>query len=59
MSIDDVTDRITAAVQPGMSPDDASNARRNVIAAIEKESKDIKTFSSRSVAFASSFCAFA
>ena len=39
MSIEDVTDRINAAVQPGMSADDASNARRNAIAAIEQESK--------------------
>ncbi len=40
MSIEDVTDRVKAAVQPGMSPDDANKARNNVIAQIEKESRD-------------------
>src|SRR4051812_371865 len=40
MSIEDVTDRVKGAVQPGMSADDASKARGNVIAQIEKESKD-------------------
>lgn len=40
MSIEDVTARVNAALQPGMAPDDASKARRNAIAAIEKESKD-------------------
>ncbi len=40
MSIEDVTARVTAAVQPGMSADDAAKARGNAIALIEKESKD-------------------
>src|SRR5436189_3539108 len=40
MSIEDVTDKVKAAVQPGMSPEDANKARSNVIAQIEKESKD-------------------
>ncbi|MFL6526564.1 MAG: S46 family peptidase [Chthoniobacterales bacterium] len=40
MSIEDVTDRVKGAVQPGMSADDASKARGNVIAQIEKESRD-------------------
>lgn len=40
MSIEDVTDRVNAALQPGMSADDASGARRNAIAAIENESKE-------------------
>jgi len=40
MSIEDVTERVKAAVQPGMSPADAEKARRNVIAQIEKESTD-------------------
>ncbi|HEV2095132.1 MAG TPA: S46 family peptidase, partial [Chthoniobacterales bacterium] len=40
MSIEDVTQRVAAALQPGMSPDDASKARGNVIAQIEKESKE-------------------
>src|SRR4051794_33242220 len=40
MSIEDVTDRVKAAVQPSMSPEDASKARNNVIAQIEKESKE-------------------
>src|SRR5437764_7696414 len=40
MSIEDVTDRVKSAVRPDMSPDDAGKARRAVIAAIEKESKD-------------------
>ncbi|HKP94067.1 MAG TPA: S46 family peptidase, partial [Chthoniobacterales bacterium] len=39
-SIEDVTPRVTAAVQAGMSPDDAAKARANAIAQIEKESKD-------------------
>ncbi len=39
-SIEDVTDRVKAAVQPGMSPDDANKARTNAIAQIEKESRD-------------------
>ncbi|HEY0368479.1 MAG TPA: S46 family peptidase [Chthoniobacterales bacterium] len=40
ISIEDVTEKVNAALQPGMSPDDASKARANAIAAIEKESKD-------------------
>src|SRR6184192_2349455 len=40
MSIEDVTPRVTSAVNPGMSSDQASNARNAAIAGIEKESKD-------------------
>ncbi|MDQ2919410.1 MAG: S46 family peptidase [Verrucomicrobiota bacterium] len=40
MSIEDVTARVNAAIQPGMSPEDASKARASAIAAIEKESKE-------------------
>lgn len=40
MSIEDVTDRVQAAVKPDMSPDDANKARGNAIAEIEKESRD-------------------
>src|SRR3954462_15608857 len=40
MSIEDVTDRVKAAVQPGMSGDDANKARSNVVAQIEKESRE-------------------
>src|SRR5437868_5849379 len=40
MSIEDVTDRVTAAVQPGMSAEDANKSRSNAIAQIEKESRD-------------------
>ena len=40
MSIEDVTDRVTAAVQPGMAADEANKARGNVIAQIEKESRE-------------------
>src|SRR3954467_8941470 len=39
-SIGDVTARVTGAVQPSMSPDDAAKARANAIALIEKESKE-------------------
>ena len=39
MSIEDVTDKVKAAVQPSMSPEDANKARSNVIAQIENESK--------------------
>jgi hypothetical protein len=39
-SIEDVTARVTGAVQPSMSPDEAAKARANAIALIEKESKD-------------------
>ena len=40
MSIEDVTDRVKAAVTPEMSADDASKARGNAIAEIEKESRE-------------------
>ena len=40
MSTEDVTDRVRAAVRPEMSADDANKARKNVIAEIEKESRD-------------------
>ncbi len=40
MSIEDVTERVKAAVKPDMSPDKAFAARRAVMAEIEKESLD-------------------
>jgi hypothetical protein len=40
-SIEDVTERVKEAVKPGMSPQDAFQARRAVMAAIEKESLDL------------------
>ncbi|HEX4638722.1 MAG TPA: S46 family peptidase [Chthoniobacterales bacterium] len=40
MSIEDVTDRVKSAVQANMSPDDATKARGNAIAQIEKESRE-------------------
>ena len=40
MSIEDVTARVNGAVKPEMTSEQASDARRSVIAAIEKESKD-------------------
>jgi Peptidase S46 len=40
MSIEDVTDRVKAAVKPEMSPDEANKARGNAIAEIEKESRE-------------------
>ncbi|MCS6849833.1 MAG: S46 family peptidase [Gemmataceae bacterium] len=40
VSIDDVTERVNAAVRPHMSPAEAFAARRGVMAAIEKESLD-------------------
>ena len=40
VSIEDVTERVQAAVNPGMSPSDAAAARRAVMADIEKESLD-------------------
>src|SRR5215475_5182444 len=40
MSIEDVTARVTNAVKPGMTSDQASSTRNAAIAAIEKESKD-------------------
>ncbi len=40
MSIEDVTDRVKAAVKPEMSADDANKARGNAIAEIEKDSRE-------------------
>lgn len=40
MTIEDVTDRVKAAVKPEMKPDEAFAARRAVMADIEKESMD-------------------
>ena len=40
ISIDDVTDKVNAAVKPGMSASEALQARRAVIADIEKSSTD-------------------
>ncbi len=40
MSIEDVTDRVNAAVRPGLSADESFRARRAVMAEIEKESLD-------------------
>jgi hypothetical protein len=40
MSIEDVTDRVKGAVQANLSSEDASKARGNAIAEIEKESRD-------------------
>jgi nicotinamide mononucleotide adenylyltransferase len=40
ISTEDVTARVSAAVKPGMSPEQATTARGNAIAAIEKESKE-------------------
>ncbi len=40
MSIEDVTDRVNAAVKADQAPADAADARRSVIAGIEKESHD-------------------
>jgi hypothetical protein len=40
MSIEDVTERVKAAIKPDMSPDKAFAARRAVMAEIEKESLD-------------------
>ena len=40
MSIEDVTERVNAAVKPEMTPAEAFAARRAVMAAIEKESLD-------------------
>src|SRR5216117_4327570 len=39
-SIEDVTARVNGAVKPGMTSEEASNARNAAIAAIEKESKE-------------------
>jgi hypothetical protein len=40
MSIEDVTARVSAAVKPDMTSEQATNARKAVMAAIEKESKN-------------------
>lgn len=40
VSIEDVTQRVNAAVTPGLSANDAGKARGNAIAQIEKESKE-------------------
>src|SRR5262249_25532082 len=40
MSIEDVTARVNSAVKSGMAGEQAANARKAVIAAIEKETKD-------------------
>src|SRR5436305_454942 len=40
MSIEDVTARVSGAVKSGMAGEQAANARKSVIAAIEKESKE-------------------
>jgi hypothetical protein len=40
MSIEDVTDRVNAAVKPGVSDEDSFKARRSIMAEIEKESQD-------------------
>src|ERR1041385_5531193 len=40
MSIEDVTDRVNAAVKAGLSDEESFKARRAVMAEIEKESKD-------------------
>jgi hypothetical protein len=40
MSTEDVTARVTAALKPGLSADQAAAARQRVIAEIEKESKE-------------------
>src|SRR5690606_20376514 len=40
VAIEDVTDQVNAAVKPNMSPAEAAEARRAVMAQIEKESLD-------------------
>jgi hypothetical protein len=40
MSIEDVTDRVKGAVKPDMTPEQAFQARRGIMAQIEKESTD-------------------
>jgi hypothetical protein len=49
MSIEDVTERVEAAVKPGLSPEDAATARRAVMAALEKESLEQTGFKSEVV----------
>ncbi|HMC64171.1 MAG TPA: S46 family peptidase, partial [Gemmataceae bacterium] len=46
MSIEDVTERVNAALKPGMKPEAAALARRKVMAEIEKESLDKTGFRS-------------
>src|SRR5581483_9237406 len=40
MSIEDVTERVNAAVTQGLAPEEAAKARRKIMAEIEKESLD-------------------
>jgi hypothetical protein len=40
MSVEDVTPRVTSALKPGMTAEQSAAARQNVIAEIEKESKE-------------------
>jgi hypothetical protein len=40
MNIEDVTEKVKAAIKPGMSPEEAFKARRAITAQIEKESLD-------------------
>jgi hypothetical protein len=40
MSIEDVTDRVNAAVKPDMKPEEAAAARRKITAEIEKQSSE-------------------
>src|SRR6516165_12537258 len=40
MEIEDVTERVSAAVKPGLKPEQAAAARRKIMAEIEKESQD-------------------
>ncbi|MCX8109328.1 MAG: S46 family peptidase, partial [Verrucomicrobiae bacterium] len=40
VDIEDVTDRVNSSVKPGMTPEEAFQARRRIIAQIEKESLD-------------------
>ncbi len=40
MSIEDVTERVNAAIKPGLAPAEAALARRKITAEIEKESLD-------------------
>jgi hypothetical protein len=46
MSIEDVTDRVNAAVKPDLSPAEAFAARRGIMSTIEKESLDKTGFRS-------------
>lgn len=49
MSIDDVTEKVNAAVKPGMTPAQAFAARRAIMAEIEKESQQKTGLQSRIV----------